>query len=661
MKKLLIILLYLPVIGISQNTDYELEFNSTTQDYVQMPNTSATIANKTAFSISCWVNPQANTTHSGIMGFRNNMDADFYLLQLQNTNTIEARFRNSSGLNYDITATNLLDFNQWQHLAFTYDGSYIRLYKDGIIIDSTYANGIITQSTQSFRLAALDYQTDVFNMNGRLDEVRLWDVALSQTEINNWMCIPIDATHLNYNNLMGYWRLNEGVGTTIIDLSINGNNGLFINNPFWDLSTTCFASTAQTITYIPDDNFETYLEANGMGNGVPNDDSVTTANINTVTYLDVSSQTISDLTGIEDFTALTFMDCKDNQISSLDLSNNLYLEFVACYNNQLNSLDVSGLADLWNLDCGNNNLTSLDLSNNTALQEFSIYNNQLISLDVSNNIMLGILAASGNQLTSIDVSNNIYLSELSLYGNSLFSLDVAYNTNLVDLNCDGNQITNIDLSNNTALTHLYCSGNQLISLNISQNLSLTHLSCGANPLTALDLSNNTSLINLDCFNNQLTTLDLSNNPALIYLICKKGQLTSLDLRNGNNQLIGTMHCKNNPNLYCINVDDVSWSTVNWTFLNYSIDSQHYFSNNCPAQSWDCNNGVCNDPGTGSGQYSTQAACNAVCVVSAIQEHTTNKELLKVIDLLGRETKGTMNEVLFYIYDDGTVEKRIVIE
>ena len=47
--------------------------------------------------------------------------------------------------------------------------------------------------------------------------------------------------------------------------------------------------------------------------------------------------------------------------------------------------------------------------------------------------------------------------------------------------------------------------------------------------------------------------------------------------------------------------------------------------------------------------------------TAIQEHTTNKELLKVTDLLGRETKGSKNEVLFYIYDDGTVEKRIAIE
>ena len=44
----------------------------------------------------------------------------------------------------------------------------------------------------------------------------------------------------------------------------------------------------------------------------------------------------------------------------------------------------------------------------------------------------------------------------------------------------------------------------------------------------------------------------------------------------------------------------------------------------------------------------------------IDEHTTNKELLKVTDLFGRETKQT-NQPLFYIYDDGTVEKKIILE
>ena len=101
MKRLITLLIIIPLFGMSQ-TNYELEFNSASFDYVEMQNTSSVIANKTAFSISCWVNPQSNTDHGGIMGFRNNSDADFYVLQMQNTTTIEARFRNSSGVNLSL-------------------------------------------------------------------------------------------------------------------------------------------------------------------------------------------------------------------------------------------------------------------------------------------------------------------------------------------------------------------------------------------------------------------------------------------------------------------------------------------------------------------------------------------------------------------------------
>ena len=45
----------------------------------------------------------------------------------------------------------------------------------------------------------------------------------------------------------------------------------------------------------------------------------------------------------------------------------------------------------------------------------------------------------------------------------------------------------------------------------------------------------------------------------------------------------------------------------------------------------------------------------------IKEQTSNKELLKVSDLLGRKNNGTKNEPLLYIYDDGAVEKKIIIE
>jgi len=244
MKKLLLILLCLPFIGFGQQTDYELEFDSAAQDYVEILNMSSYISNKTAFSISGWLYLKSNainTIHSGFMGFRNDLDADFYLLQLDNTSDIEARFRNSSGTKYDIIVINGLSFNQWQHLAFTYDGSYIRLYKNGFLLDSTAANGVITQTNQSLRLGSLDWQGTEFHMSGRLDEIRLWDVTISQPEINNWMCTEVNSFHPDYNNLIGYWRLNTGFGVTIYD-QINGNNGMFINSPIWNISTSCLGS-----------------------------------------------------------------------------------------------------------------------------------------------------------------------------------------------------------------------------------------------------------------------------------------------------------------------------------------------------------------------------------------------------------------------------------
>ena len=244
MKKL-ILLICIPFIGIAQ-TDYELAFESATLDYVEMPNASSLIVNSTTFSMTGWVYPQANTTaHSGIMGFRNNIDADFYLLQLQNSNNVEARFRNSSGTSFDILANNLLDFNQWQHLAFTYDGSNIHLYKNAVLISSSPANGIIIQMLQSFKIGALDWNGTGFYMNGSLDEIRLWNVTLSQNTISNWMCDEITTLHPNYNNLAGYWRLNEGAGTTTTDLSLNGNNGALIGAVQWQVTTSCFASTIQ--------------------------------------------------------------------------------------------------------------------------------------------------------------------------------------------------------------------------------------------------------------------------------------------------------------------------------------------------------------------------------------------------------------------------------
>ena len=72
-------------------------------------------------------------------------------------------------------------------------------------------------------------------------------------------------------------------------------------------------------TYVPDNNFEAYLEANSMGDGIANNDSVLTTNINGVTELYVNGKNISDLTGIEGFTALSILECISNSIINLDV------------------------------------------------------------------------------------------------------------------------------------------------------------------------------------------------------------------------------------------------------------------------------------------------------------------------------------------------------
>ena len=99
--------------------------------------------------------------------------------------------------------------------------------------------------------------------------------------------------------------------------------------------------TFSQLTQIPDLVFETYLESNGMGNGIMNDGFVFTSNIVGITNLNVSNQGISDLTGIEDFTNLAVLNCNYNNISSLDLSNNSSLTSLKIKFNQLYYLNVN--------------------------------------------------------------------------------------------------------------------------------------------------------------------------------------------------------------------------------------------------------------------------------------------------------------------------------
>ena len=317
------------------------------------------------------------------------------------------------------------------------------------------------------------------------------------------------------------------------------------------------AGVAIDPTNFPDANFRIYVSTFDKDN----DDRLSPAELAAVKSMSLIGKSIGDLTGIEHFTALTELDCRRNQLTSLDLSKNTALQVLNCNNNPLTSLVLGGNTALTKLSCTNNQLTSLDLSKNTALQ---------------------VLDCEGNQLTSLDVSNNTALKELYCGDNPLTSLDVSANTALTDLNCINTQRTSLDVSKNTALTSLLCGDNQLTSLDVSANTALTSLLCAKNQLASLDVSKNTDLTDLDCRWNQLTSLDLSANPKLSF-----------------------SHCSTNNNTYRLTLD--ASRTLDLTTLpgSFDVTKAGYWSGGTVAgtvltvdgdaeqvtYSYDCGNGI----------------------------------------------------------------------
>ena len=222
-----------------------------------------------------------------------------------------------------------------------------------------------------------------------------------------------------------------------------------------------------------------------------------------------------------------------------------------------------------------------------------------------------------NFLINTSGDNEIQVSEASSFTGAILCNDLSIS-----------DLTGIEAF--TALTYLVCYNNQLTSLDISNNTALTLLSFSNNQIISLDLSNNTFLTDLYCEYNQLTSLDVSNNTVLVRLHCFFNQLECLNIKNGNNNNMIIFLADANPNLTCIDVDDVNYSTANWT----NIDPQTSFST-------DCNNACSN--------------------TSSLTEPTTSKNLIQILDMMGRDTSFKPNTPLIYVYDDGSIEKVFRVE
>ncbi|MDF2577401.1 MAG: hypothetical protein K0S74_885 [Chlamydiales bacterium] len=133
---------------------------------------------------------------------------------------------------YGSVTAAVLNYQSWNHVAVTYNGSTYIAYINGIQIDSVSASGSSS--------ATVDYIGCVDNnYGGQISEVRVWNTARTPAQIRSSMLSRLQA---NESNLLAYFLFDEGTGTNLYDLTGNGYNGTLNNTPVWQRSAPVFSA-----------------------------------------------------------------------------------------------------------------------------------------------------------------------------------------------------------------------------------------------------------------------------------------------------------------------------------------------------------------------------------------------------------------------------------
>ena len=292
-----------------------------------------------------------------------------------------------------------------------------------LLINSTSAL-IDVDLSQNFLLERIEFDDNPMlsvmdlSTNTALNDVRAEDNLLLET---------IFIKNGNNTNIGQNFRVKDNPNLTCVEV-----DDVAWSNTFWGFTTDNFqgfslsCGSPSTTVMIPDPNFEQALidlgiDSDGIING-----QILESDALGVTDLDVNSYNISDLTGIEFFTDLEVLTVFNNNVATVDLSQNTQLTTI--------------LLAL-------NNLTEIDLSNHSNLISLSLNDNNLNTIDLSNNLLLTQLFLNQNNLTEIDLSMLLNLQNLGLRSNAIVELDLSQNPNITTLFCDDNALVSLVVNN----------------------------------------------------------------------------------------------------------------------------------------------------------------------------------------------------------------------
>ena len=247
----------------------------------------------------------------------------------------------------------------WNGVTYNKSGTYSTIVNSSNNCDSLVSLNLTIEHLNSAGSATSSPTLDV---NTNLNPI--YHTTTGATGIGTANNLPPGVTASWSSNLITISGTPTTIGTFNYDIPLTGGCGNVSAN-----GTIIVNSVPKT--YVPDDNFEAYLEthdangnvvsvgdANSMGDGIANNDSVTTANVSGVTSLAINLQSITDLTGLEEFISLSYLNAYGNGINSVDFSQNILLDTVIFFSNNLVTIDLSQNDSISYLDLKSNNLNA---------------------------------------------------------------------------------------------------------------------------------------------------------------------------------------------------------------------------------------------------------------------------------------------------------------
>jgi hypothetical protein len=219
-------------IGVKGNNT--LSFDGT-DDYVDCGNSDSVQITGTKLTIEAWIKP---TAFSGSLWENSIVDKHGgdnlgYVLRCGGTGILQFNFGNGVGWHAATSPENALTINEWQHVAGVYDGTTQKIYVNGKEVGTIGETANIANNPDiNLRLGNGQlYEDRLFK--GEIDEVRIWKSARSVAEIRANMHRQLQG---NEADLVAYYKMDIGTGTTAYDSGPNGNDGTLTDGPTWQTS-----------------------------------------------------------------------------------------------------------------------------------------------------------------------------------------------------------------------------------------------------------------------------------------------------------------------------------------------------------------------------------------------------------------------------------------